>query len=231
MTAEPTPRASALGTILGLLAIGTLVAIAGLWLKQYTHDRRQMWVLNPSKETAVVTIDGVPRTLLSGEIQSATAPRKPTFDIHIKTASVQRTLTVTRTPSRQEVLLLDLAPSAAYVTLDVTPRYAPTGSPPNKRLNQDGRSFRPKIIDVRSPAQLIRLTGGEAATIGPLEGLPPTVWLARRYARSVHKIMRLPPPQDGQAAADSVERKLADGGALTELETGVAPRSVDRRHR
>ncbi len=214
-------RASSAGVIAGLLGIATLVAAAGLFIRQYTRDRREIWLLNPAERTAVVYVDGRRHTLLAGEIAKARAPRARKFRVGIKLDGQTHTLSVLRDPQVQEALIVDAAPGAAYAVLDMTPRYAGNGTPARRRLAADGRSFRPEVIAVRGPGSVIKLPGGAGHTIGPKERLPPAVWLARKYGHAVYKIMRVPAPVDPDELQSAVERALADRRALVELELAV----------
>lgn len=216
-------RPTVFGTIIGLLLIATFVAAAGLWLREYTNDRRQAWLLNSSSDTVVVFIGNDPHTLLGHEAVSVSVPREAAFELRLERASRVYTETVTRTPDRQEALVIDLSPAAIYVVVDMTPRFSAHGTAPRRRLNGDGISFKPRIVDVSGPGRVVRLPGGQGATIGPLEGLPEEVWLARRYGRSVYKILRLSPQTDLEALPGHIERALKERRSLVELELPVSP--------
>ena len=211
-------RASLVGTIGGLLLIATIAAAGGLWLREHTNDRREVWLVNPGSTTAVVYLGDERRTLLAGEVLSAHAPAGSTFQLGISLEGALKTTTVTRSVDQQEVLLIDLVPEAAYVVLDMTPRYAAHGTVAARRRNLDGKSFRPEIVQAAKPGRVIRLRAGTAATIGPLEPLPVAVWLARKYGQTVHKILRVSSDADVGRLQRDVEQALADQKAITPLE-------------
>ena len=199
------------------------VALAGLWLRRYTRDRREVWLANSSSETVVFVLNEDAHTLLAGEVEPTRAPPGPSFALDVQTSRGHMTTTVTRALDRQEVLIIDTSTRAAYAVLDMTPRFAANGTRARRRLSLDGRSFRPDVVQIRSPATVVRLAGGAAATIGPLERLPEAVWLARKYGRSVHKIFRLPPGFDVTLLQQDVEQALADQRPLVPLELPITP--------
>ena len=222
--AQPPPvRASFVGTVIGLLLIATAVSAAGLWLRGYTQDRREVWLLNEGPTTAVLYLGPQRRTLLAGESMPARAPNASAFELTIQTGTAVTTQTVTRAVDRQEVLLISVSPRAAYAVVDVTDRFLPPDVARRRAKTGEGR---PRLLDVAAPARVIRLPGGDGATVGPLERLPTSVWLARRYGRSVHKVFRLAPDRDAAALSRAVTAAWAEDRSLVTLEYPLRPKAA-----
>ncbi|MEO1334259.1 MAG: hypothetical protein AAFV29_01390 [Myxococcota bacterium] len=203
------------------MLLAAFLAAAGLFLRQYTNDQREVWLVNSSPETAVIHLDTQRWTLLAGELKAVTSPLDPEFVLRISAPSTRHVQTVHRRPAEREVLIVEVAPAAMYWVADMSPRFAAHGTPIRRRLNADDRSFRPDVVQQATSAHLVRLRGGVAATIGPLQRLPKDVWLTRRYGRPVYKIFRVAPKTDPRSFVVDVERALAEKTPLVTLELPV----------